>query len=165
MFRYPEERKNAIVQKMLPPISMAVAELSHSEGLSTKTLYRWRKEAHSGRVYVAKKGSSSEQLSAEAKFAIVVETATLSEHELGQYCRERGLFPEQINAWKQAFIQGAKPDPKQLKADKEALSKERQRSKELERELRRKDKALAETAALLVLRKKAHAIWGDEKDE
>tara|TARA_R110002095_G_scaffold664_4_gene3154 strand:- start:1586 stop:2083 length:498 start_codon:yes stop_codon:yes gene_type:complete len=165
MFRYSEERKNAIMQKMLSPINMAVSELAHAEGLSTKTLYRWRKEANSGSVYVSRKGSSSEQLSAEAKFAIVVETATLSEHELGQYCRERGLFPEQIKAWKHAFIQGAKPDPTQLKADKEALSKERQRSKDLERELRRKDKALAETAALLVLRKKAHAIWGDEEDD
>ncbi len=165
MFRYPEERKNAIVQKMLPPISMAVAELSHSEGLSTKTLYRWRKEAIAGSVYVPRKGSTKGKLSAEAKFAIVVETATLSEHELGQYCRERGLFPEQITEWKQRFIQGSRPDPQQAKADKEELKKERQRSKQLERELRRKDKALAETAALLVLRKKANAIWGDGKDE
>jgi transposase-like protein len=164
MFRYSEERKNAIVQKMLPPISMAVPDLAHAEGLSTKTLYRWRREANSGSVCVTKKGST-EQLSAEAKFAIVVETATLSEHELGQYCRERGLFPEQIKGWKQAFIQGAQPDSKQLKADKEALGKARQRSKELERELRRKDKALAETAALLVLRKKANAIWGEGEDE
>lgn len=164
MFQYSEERKNAIVQKMLPPISMAVAELARVEGLSTKTLYRWRREVHSGSVCVTKKGST-EQLSAEARFAIVVETATLSEHELGQYCRERGLFPEQIKAWKQAFIQGTQADPKQLKADRDALGKARQRSKELERELRRKDKALAETAALLVLRKKANAIWGDGEDE
>ena len=164
MFRYPEERKNAVIQKMLPPISMAVSELSISEGLSTKTLYRWRKEAIAGKVRVPKRGSSSEKLSAEAKFTIVVETATLSEHELGQYCRERGLFPEQIKEWKQSFILGSKPDPKQAKADKVELKKERQRSKGLERELRRKEKALAETAALLVLRKKANAIWGDGED-
>lgn len=165
MFRYPEERKNAIVQKMLPPISMAVPELSHSEGLSTKTLYRWRKEAIAGSGYVPRKGSTTDKLSAEAKFAIVVEAATLSEHELGQYCRERGLFPEQIIEWRQRFIQGSKSDHHQEQAGKEELKKERQRSKQLERELRRKDKALAETAALLVLRKKANAIWGDGKDE
>ena len=47
---------------------------------------------------------------------------------------------------------------------KEAVDSERQRVKELERELRRKEKALAETAALLVLRKKMEAIWGDGED-
>ena len=165
MFRYPEERRNAVIHKMLPPLNMSVSELSLSEGLSTKTLYRWRKEAIAGRGYVPKRGSSSEKLSAEAKFAIVVETATLSEHGLGRYCRERGLFPEQIKEWKHRFIQGSKPDPKQVKADHSELKKERQRSKGLERELRRKEKALAETAALLVLRKKANAIWGDGEGE
>lgn len=165
MFRYPEERKNAVIQQMLPPLSMPVAELSRSEGLSTKTLYRWRKEAIAGGQRVPERGSSSDKFSAEAKFAIVVETATLSEHELGQYCRERGLFPEQIKEWKQRFIQGITPVKKQVKADRTELKKERQRSKGLERELRRKDKALAETAALLVLRKKANAIWGDGEDD
>ncbi len=165
MFRYPEERKNAVIQQMLPPLSISVAELSRSERLSTKTLYRWRKEAIAGGNRVPKRGSSSDKLSAEAKFAIVVETATLSEHGLGQYCRERGLFPEQIKEWKQRFIQGVTPDPKQVKADQSELKKERLRRKALERELRRKEKALAETAALLVLRKKANAIWGEQEDE
>ena len=41
-------------------------------------------------------------------------------------------------------------------------SPEAKRIRELERELYRKEKALAETAALLVLKKKAQAIWGDE---
>ena len=165
MFRYSEERKNAVIQKMLPPQSVSVADLSQSEGLSTKTLYRWRKEAVAGGNLVPDRRSSSDKFSAEAKFAIVVETATLSEHELSQYCRERGLFPEQVKDWKQCFIQGVTPAKKQVKADQSALKKERQRNKELERELRRKDKALAETAALLVLRKKANAIWGDAEDE
>jgi transposase-like protein len=165
MFRYPEERKNAVIQKMLPPQSLSVTELSRSEGLSTKTLYRWRKEAVAGGTPVPDRRSSSAKFTAEAKFAIVVETATLSEHELSQYCRERGLFTEQIKEWKQRFIQGVTPDPKQVKADQSELKKERQRSKGLERELRRKEKALAETAALLVLRKKANAIWGDGGDE
>ena len=165
MFRYSEERKSAVIQKMLPPLNMSVSELSHLEGLCTKTLYRWRKEAIAGSNRVPVRVASSDKFSAEAKFAIVVETATLSEHELSQYCRERGLFPEQIKDWKQRFIQGVTPETKQVKADRSELKKERQRSKELERELRRKDKALAETAALLVLRKKANAIWGDAEDE
>ena len=165
MFRYPEEKKNAVIQKMLPPQSLSVSKLSRLEGISTKTLYSWRKEAISGGNPVPDRGRSSDKMSAEAKFAIIVETATLSEHELGQYCRERGLFPEQIKEWKQRFIQGVTPETKQVKADQSELKKERQRSKGLERELRRKDKALAETAALLVLRKKANAIWGGGEDE
>lgn len=110
-----------------------------------------------------KQDKPTDKLSTEAKFAIIVETATLSEAELSQYCRERGLFPEQVKAWKQDFIQGSTTD--QTKGTTSELQKERRRIKELEQELRRKDKALAETAALLVLRKKANAIWGKDEDE
>ena len=165
MFRYSEERKNAVLQQILPPQSVPIPDVSFSEGIPTKTLYRWRKEAVAGGSLVSDRRSSSDKFSAEAKFSIIVETATLSEHELGQYCRERGLFPEQVKDWKQCFIQGVTTAKKQVKADQSALKNERQRNKELERELRRKDKALAETAALLVLRKKANAIWGDGEDE
>jgi transposase len=48
---------------------------------------------------------------------------------------------------------------------KHTRSLEARRVRELEKELRRKDKALAEAAALLVLQKKVQAIWGDADDD
>lgn len=164
MSQYPQERKNAIIQKMLSPECPPIAQLARTEGISTWTLYDWRRQAIEGGQPVPKQDKPTDKLSVNAKFAIVVETATLSEAELSQYCRERGLFPEQIKAWKHDFINGATSEQSASKGTTE-LHKERKRVKELERELRRKEKALAETAALLVLRKKANAIWGKDEDE
>ncbi|MEM5433270.1 conserved protein of unknown function (plasmid) [Cupriavidus taiwanensis] len=95
-----------------------------------------------------------------------METAPLSEAELSEYCRRKGIQPEQIRQWRAACEQAnAKAPPRAGMAQlrEEAVAKKRIR--DLERELKRKDAALAETAALLVLRKKAEAIWGrDEED-
>lgn len=97
---------------------------------------------------------------AEAQFAVVLEAAGLSEIELSEYCRRKGLYLEQIKAWRQACINGQKADKAQQKDDREQTRKDKKRIQELERELRRKDKALAETAALLVLRKSSTITGG-----
>jgi hypothetical protein len=83
---------------------------------------------------------------------------------LSEYCRSKGLFVEQVNAWKDACMQangGVAQEAARMQ--KELRLKERE-NKKLQAELRRKEAALAETAALLVLRKKADAIWGDSED-
>ena len=165
MSQYSEERKNAVIQKMLSSETISISELARQEGISKWTLYSWRNQVITGDSPLTKKSRSSGNLSAEAKFAIVVETATLAEEELSRYCREKGLFPEQVKSWKQDCIQGAASAAQRSHTEKAEIQKERKRNKELERELRRKDKALAEAAALLVLRKKADAIWGDSEDE
>ena len=99
--------------------------------------------------------------STQDKFNAVLETAALSEAELAEYCRRRGLYPEQIQRWRASCEQANDLADGKARDDAEAVETERKRSKELERELRRKEAALAETAALLTLRKKANAIWGD----
>lgn len=93
----------------------------------------------------------------------MLETAALTEQELAEYCRRRGLYPEQIQRWR-ASCEQANARSDELAAHQAATTKaDRKRLRELERELRRKDAALAETAALLALRKKVQAIWGDEE--
>ena len=94
----------------------------------------------------------------------MVETAALNEAELSAWCRERGLYPEQIRQWRQACEQANDWDRTQNDRLRQARKTDQQRLKELERELKKKEKALAETAALLVLSKKARAIWGDGED-
>ncbi len=110
-------------------------------------------------------GSSSERRSAGQKLAIVVESAAFNEAELAEYCRKKGLYVEEVKRWRtqaEQAMTGAMVPASELRAAKAADQK---RLKELERELRRKEKALAETAALLTLRKKAAAIWGEGEDE
>ena len=99
------------------------------------------------------------------KFAAVVETAAMNETELSVYCRQRGLYPEQIKAWREACEQANDWDRSQNQHLKQIRRADGQRIKDLERDLQHKEKALAETAALLVLRKKSRAIWGDGEDE
>jgi hypothetical protein len=95
----------------------------------------------------------------------VVETAHLNACELSEYCRKKGLYAEQISAWKEGAILGnARKDQLDLVA-KQSIAAERKKVVKLERELLRKDRALAETAALLVLTKKTHAIWGEFEEE
>ena len=92
--------------------------------------------------------------------------AALNEADLAEYCRKRGLYPAQIGSWRAACEQandwariGIGASTARLG---QATKNEKKRIKDLERELARKDRALTEAAALLVLRKKAAAIWGDE---
>lgn len=165
MPRYSPERKAALLKKLLPPVNLSVAELARQEGISEPTLYHWRKQAKSEGAAVPGDKKLPDDWPAEAKFAVVVETATLSEIELSQYCRSKGLYPEQVKAWRQACIAGQQSSREQRQAEQAQARADKKRIKELERELKRKDKALAEAAALLVLRKKLNAYWGDDSEE
>lgn len=78
---------------------------------------------------------------------------------------KRGLYREQIEAWKSVCLQANGQLFDQVKQLNGALKEEQKRAKQLEKELQKKEKALAEAAALLLLRKKAQAIWGDDEEE
>ncbi|UTV26398.1 IS3 family transposase [Photobacterium atrarenae] len=158
MPRYSEERKAAILKKLLPPHNKTIPEVAAEEHISEATLYNWRSKLRSEGKPVPGSEKNSEQWSAEAKFATVIETASLSETELSQYCREKGLYPEQVKAWKLACISGAAQAEQSKKTEQTERKADKKRIRKLETELRRKDKALAETAALLVLFKKAQRL-------
>src|SRR5690554_2536966 len=85
---------------------MTVAELARQEGISEPTLYTWRNKAKSEGRPVPGRKATSKQWSAEAKLATVIETAALSEAKLSQYCREKGLYPDQVKQWKAESLQG-----------------------------------------------------------
>lgn len=162
--RYSPERKEAILKKMLPPHNKSISDLAKEEGISEQTLYSWRREARKGARLLPASGRSPETWSSKDKFAAVVETAAMNEAEIAAYCRKRGLFPEQLLSWREACEQAASFSQDRDKVDRQSSREDKKRIKELERELARKEKALAETAALLTLRKKAQAIWGDEEE-
>lgn len=161
--RYPPERREAILAKLQPPYNRTVAEVAAEEGLSAATIYNWRRQARNQGRLLPNASPTTEGWSSQEKFLAVLETAALTEQELAEYCRKRGLYAEQIARWR-ASCEQANERSDAASAGTEASSKaDRRRIKALERELRRKDAALAETTALLVLRKKVQAIWGDEE--
>lgn len=160
---YPEEQKTSLIERMLPPIAIPVPPLSQETGIPKDTLYSWRRQAGRARGLPPMGAPpAKERWSSGEKFAMVVETAALNEAPLGEYCRQRGLYPEQLQGWRQRGEQanGGQRPPRAPAA----VRTDARRVQELERELRRKNQALAETAALLVLRKKADAIWGKDED-
>jgi transposase-like protein len=114
---------------------------------------------------VPNSNTSSEQWSAQTKFAIVAETYSMTENELSQYCREKGLFPEQVQGWRSECMQGFMSAKEREAEAKKQAKADKLEIKELKKELRFKEKALAETAALLVLRKKLRAFYGEEPEE
>jgi transposase len=156
-----------MVSKLLGPNAMSATTLSKETGLHQATLSRWLKEASTLERSMARKKNpiasptkQPQEWTPEEKLAIVLEASALSEGELGVYLRGKGIHAAILEEWRRqalAGIRGTAPASK--------LQAESRKVRELERELRRKEKALAETAALLVLKKKAQEIWGDEDDD
>jgi transposase-like protein len=133
-------------------------------GVPKDTLYTWRNkyrntQSESGAVRNQQAGS----LSNKDKLTVVIETASLNEVDLGEYCRRKGFYTEQIAGWKNAFEQGSSATLS--KPEREQMREQTATIKQLEKELNRKDKALAETAALLVLQKKFQALWEEPEAE
>lgn len=159
--RCSPERKEA----MMPPHNQSIKQLTQGENISEATLFAWRKQARDKGLLLPDSDSGPEGWSARDKFAAVLETAAFNEAELAEYCRTKGIYAEQITQWRKACEQANEWDresSRRLKTEKKA---DRKRIRKLEKELKRKDKALAEAAALLVLQKKAQAIWGDPGGE
>ena len=164
MTRYSEELKQSVIAKMMPPENKTIGEIARETGIGEATLHQWRKKARSQGFATPADGQNSERWSTQDKFLIVVATASMNEAELSEYCRAHGLFAEQVQTWRDACMQANGGVAKEAGRYQQELRQEKKRVKDLEKELRRKESALAETAALLTLRKKAHAIWGDGED-
>ena len=165
MAQYSEGFRERAVQMMMAPNAMSVAQVSRETGVSEQTLYNWRNRyRHEGKA-VAADAKNPENWSGENKLAVVIETAALNEEELAEYCRRKGLYVEQVMGWREAAVAGAETQRPLSGAERRELQQERKKRRGLEKELRRKEKALAEAAALLVLQKKAQAIWGDGEDD
>ncbi len=160
--RYSEEFKDSVVKRMMPPNPVPVPQLVKETGVSDVTLYKWRKDYRNRGVAVPADNSNPENWSAEDKLAVVIETAAMNEVQLSEYCRSKGLYAEQIEQWKVAALSGYQHHEQTEKEQARSRQEDKKQIRKLESELRRKEKSLAETAALLVLAKKCEAIWGDE---
>ena len=153
--KYSLERKEAVLKRMLPPHNRPIPQLAEEEGISAATLYLWRTQVRAQGRLLPDGATGPEGWRAREKFAAVVETAALSEADVAEYCRKRGLYPEQIMAWRTACEQATDGEAARSRSIRELTQADKRRIKDLERDLARKEKALAETAALLTFRKKA----------
>ena len=168
MRRYSEMVKTDVRRRMSPPARQSVTQISKELGIHIATLYAWRKAWRLQGEVVPASEKAPETWSTADKFTVVLESAGLNAIELGAFCRERGLYPEQVDRWRQA-AQDANANSMLTMADQKDLEKRHQQDqreiKRLQQELRRKDKALAEAAALLMASKKIQAYWGEDGED
>ncbi len=133
-----------------------VSSVARDWDLPAGTAYRWVEEAHTLGVMPGN-AKRPDDRSPEEKLRLVNEAARLDDSALGEFLRREGIHEEDLQRWRRQALGG-------LEGKANGVAPTR-RVRELERELRRKDKALAETAALLVLSKKVQALLGDEDDD
>jgi len=161
---YTKEFRDHVVERLLQE-GISARKLSYEIGVCQSTISKWLKAANTGEVVLRVVRPSNEGWSSEDKFHAVMETYGLNEAEIAEYCRRKGIYPEQLQEWRKTCQQANAQQAAMHQQLRTELREEKQSKAALAKELRRKEKALAEAAALLVLRKKAEAIWGDPEEE
>lgn len=160
----------AVEKALSKPDNITIEEVAKSLGISTSSLNRWKLQAKRheletispSEVSKMNKDKRPQDWSLEDRLNMIISCGALSEEKLNEYCREQGIYPHHVTQWKLDFASGTEPTNK---ADsRHELKTLKHENKALKKELNRKDKALAETAALLVLKKKVNEIWGNEED-
>lgn len=171
MTLYSENFRTRMVEKLTGPHAMTATALSAEVGVPQSTLSRWLRGAGTVRRAMPPTDDDKktpppakrpQDWTAEEKWALVVEAAAVPQAELGAFLRRKGVHEAQLVQWREAAMAGLQ---RPSRREREAANIERLRVRKLERELQRKDKALAEAAALLVLKKKVQEIWGDADDD
>jgi transposase len=175
---YSQMYKRKMIQKMTGPDAISATALSKQVDVSQTTLSKWLKNAGIEPAFGFPNNASDdkdqmsrimtpkrpEDWSSEEKLAAVLKAAALSDEQLGAFLRSKGLHETHLQQWRLQMLNGLEKKPVAVKKPKRSRA-DANKIKALEKEIKRKDKALAETAALLVLKKKAQQIWGDEDND
>ncbi len=159
MARYGTGFKKRAVARLLPPENALLEDVARHVGVQAETLERWRQEATAG---------GGDLGLATARLDAVLITAAMDEAAKSAWCRLNGIHLHDLVAWRQSAIDAlgdSKPADAAASQPQGQAKEDRLRIQELERDLRRKNSALAETAALLVLSKEMAAIFRKGEDE
>lgn len=169
--RFTQSFKIQAVEKALSRSGVtSLNDISSSLGIGCSTLSKWIVKARNQEFDIVSPDEISrmtqdkrpQDWTPEERLNMVVVCGSMSGEKLSEYCREQGIYPHHINQWKLDFVSGNSLKEKVVSPSEIKILK--QENKILKKELNRKDRALAETAALLVLQKKVHAIWGSDED-
>jgi len=157
---YPTEFKEQALSKARDRGAKTLQNIAGELNLSLGTLKNWLKESGATQGLVLPTNTATTTWSAAQRLTALLESHALKDQSLHAWCREKGLFEHQLRHWQNEFCKIDRPAATPADA---ALRRAKQKNDQLERELRRKDKALAEAAALLVLQKKFQALWEVEE--
>ena len=166
--RHTQSYKIQAVEKALsrsPQTSLQ--EIADSLGVGYSTLGKWISKSRKHELedvgpMMKTKEKRPQDWSLEERLNMVISCASLEEEKMNAYCREQGVYSHHVKQWKEDFANGHSSVSK-VKSQTQ-LKQLKKENKILKKDLNRKEKALAETAALLVLQKKVNAIWGSDED-
>jgi len=158
--QYSQSIRDEVVRAVLSGGKTHVM-LAEEFGVGRSTIQNWmRQHRHTGHAPLSTHEKRPQDWTREERLEALLATHGLSDTALGQWCREHGLHTHHLSSWRKALVAGGEEGP-----SKAAMKTLREENRALKKEVRRKDKALAETAALLVLKKKAAALWGEPEDD
>jgi transposase len=170
----PSFKLQAVEKALCREEGISLAVIAKSLGVGQSTLSKWICKSRnqtlvrdSDQAISAEKGKPFEKRPQDwcdnEKLKLVIRCGSMSDVEINQVCREQGIYAHHIKQWQDEFGNGDMTN----KADNKALENRQLKSenKALKKELRRKEKALAEAAALLILQKKANHLWGYDEDD
>ena len=156
--QYSEEFIEQALVKLLSRGSRSVKSVAQELNVNYHTAKNWLKRGSTVKAgLVSAKERRPQDWSTQDQLVALHETYGLSGDVLQAWCRERGLFVHHLTTWRAAFCETAKAGPgaRELRTLKDE-------NDQLKRDLLRKEKALSEAAALLILQKKFRALWEDE---
>ncbi|MGO1653081.1 transposase, partial [Senegalia sp. (in: firmicutes)] len=133
--RYSKELKESIIKRIQEPNNESVTVLSKETGVPRTTIYDWIKKRNAN---IPLNNKSTSKWSSEEKFQVVLETSTFNEAELAEYCRKKGVYVSEVKAWRNQCLNANKNIPDNPEILKENLKKEKNKNKDLEKELRTK---------------------------
>jgi transposase-like protein len=164
--RYPTSFKDSIIAKTLTPNGPSIVELSKEFNIPYGTIFTWVSTMKKKKKYKPVTTSSRpKDRSAEFKLQALIDTMAMTDEERGAYCREHGIYTHHLDEWKKIILAGLSNSNATTLAQKIEGQKTVAELKKLKSDLHRKDKALAEVSALLILKKKADLLWGEEEDD
>ena len=163
MEAYSENFITTLVKIALLKPEISPRNIAKEAGVSGSALYNWIKSYKSAANQKTAAWNRCDDWTSEERFTMLLEAGQLSEEQQGAYCRRKGIYQHQLSEWKKEFMT-QKSETKKTKEASE-LKRLRAENKALKKDLRRKEKALAEASALLILKKKANLLWGEPEED
>ncbi len=157
---YSRAVKVSILRRVLPPNNESISKVSEEMGLNDQRIRNWVKQTSGSQLLIEE--TSPRFINAQEKYLLLKEAASISEADKGTFLRERGLHSEHLTLWDQEL--------REMMSQKQDLKNQevkvlKKRVIQLEKELHRKEKALAEAAALLIFKKKFEDVMMESEDD
>lgn len=162
MARYSAQFRNTVLKKLLPPESRSAVSLAREYNLSVTTIYGWKARMRHGTLQEDEGVLSNRERPLAEKLSLLLESRTVSDEAMGQWLREHGLHSQHLEVWEQEVREAV---TKSEQSAREELKTAKKKIREQERELARKEKALAEAAIIITVQKKTFAMLQDPRDD